>query len=127
MQQKGSPLTQRHDHQQCFQWIVLFHIHFFFQKVSKPQTSVNQCRIQQIMSNFLNFCKRTCIFWEVNLELDELTLFGVDVLGLAVVNELIIELMELLVQHLMRRFLLSQIRPLIIRVNWVFIAVFLDR
>ena len=79
------------------------------------------------MSNFLNFCKRTCIFWEVNLELDELTLCDVDVLGLAVVNELIIELMELLVQHLMRRFLLSQIRPLIIRVNWVFIAVFLDR
>ena len=63
----------------------------------------------------------------MNLELVELTLFGVVMLGLAVVNELIIELMELPVQHLMCRFLLLQIRPLIIRVNWVFIAVFLDR
>ena len=63
----------------------------------------------------------------MNLELVELTLFGVVVVGLAVVNELIIELIELPVQHLMRRFLLSQIRPLIIRVNWVFIALFLDR
>ena len=62
----------------------------------------------------------------MNLELVELTLFGVVMLGLAVVNELIIELMELPVQHLMCRFLLLQIRPLIIRVNWVFIAVFLD-
>ena len=79
------------------------------------------------MSNFLNFSKLTCIFWEVNLELDELTLCGVDVLGLAVVNELIIELMDLPVQHLMCRFLLLQIRPLIIRVNWVIIALFLDR
>ena len=79
------------------------------------------------MQNFLNFFKLTCIFWEINLELVELTLFGVVVVGLAAVNELIIELMELPVQHLMRRFLLSQIRPLIIRVNWVFIALFLDR
>ena len=79
------------------------------------------------MQNFLNFFKLTFIFWEMNLELVELTLFGVVVVGLAVVNELIIELMELPVQHLMRRFLLSQIRPLIIRVNWVFIALFLDR
>ena len=78
------------------------------------------------MQNFLNFFKLTFIFWEMNLELVELTLFGVVVVGLAVVNELIIELMELPVQHLMRRFLLSQIRPLIIRVNWVFIALFLD-
>ena len=78
------------------------------------------------MSNLLNLFKLTCIFWEMNLELVELTLFGVVMLGLAVVNELIIELMELPVQHLMCRFLLLQIRPLIIRVNWVFIAVFLD-
>ena len=63
----------------------------------------------------------------MNLELVELTLFGVVVVGLAVVNELIIELIVLPEQHLMRRFLLLQIRPLIIRVNWVFIAVFLDR
>ena len=79
------------------------------------------------MSNLLNFFKITCIFWKMNLELVELTLFGVVVVGLAVVNELIIELIELLVQHLMCRFLLSQIRPLIIRVNWVIIALFLDR
>ena len=79
------------------------------------------------MSNFLIFFKLTCIFWEFNVELVELTLFGVVVVGLAVVNELIIELMELLVQHLICRFLLLQIRPLIIRVNWVIIALFLDR
>ena len=42
------------------------------------------------------------------------------------VNELIIELIELPEQHLMRNFLLSHMRPLIIRVSCVFTAVFFD-
>ena len=56
----------------------------------------------------------------------ELAIFDVVVIGLGVVIELIIELMESSKQHLMCLLLLSQIRPLIMRVNCVFTAVFLD-
>ena len=56
----------------------------------------------------------------------DLLIFDVVVVCLTVVNELIIELIELPEQHLMRRFLLSHMRPLIIRVSCFFTALFLD-
>ena len=62
----------------------------------------------------------------MRLALFELLIFGVLVVCLTVVNKSIIELIKLPEQHLMRRFLLSQMRPLIIRVSCVFTAVFLD-
>ena len=65
----------------------------------------------------------TCILWKMRLALFELLISDVVFLT---VNELIIELIELPEQHLMRNFLLSHMRPLIIRVSCVFTAVFFD-
>ena len=87
---------------------------------------INEYKFQQFVLIGPNLFRLTFTLCEKDPVPFGLTLFDVVVIGLAVVKELMIELMELSKQHLMCLLLLSQTRPLIMRVNCVITAVFLD-